>query len=219
MAIPWAAIATIGSSALNFLGAGNANDRAQDNAQAQMDFQERMSSTAYQRSMADMKAAGLNPMLAYKQGPASAPGGTAAPVVNELAGAGAQFASTALAERRLSADLKNIEKDLEVKDSQISLNKADIVNRAAQSSSAMSQARLNQATTYQVGANTDHINLDLQRLRAIIEKLGHETRTAGHTAYIQGVRALDAQNLKELYTQIPGVKQVLDALGIGRSLN
>lgn len=43
-------------------------------------WQQEMSSTAYQRAMADMRAAGLNPILAYQQGGASTPNGSYASI-------------------------------------------------------------------------------------------------------------------------------------------
>lgn len=49
-----------------------------EQARLDREWQERMSSTAYQRMVGDLKKAGLNPILAYTNGPASTPGGSSA---------------------------------------------------------------------------------------------------------------------------------------------
>lgn len=65
----WPALAAVAASVFDTVSGSRS-------ARKQMDFQERMSSTAFQRAAADAEAAGLNRVLALGQ-PASTPGGTA----------------------------------------------------------------------------------------------------------------------------------------------
>lgn len=87
--------------------ANTANKKLSNN---QMRFQERMSSTAHQRQVKDLKAAGLNPILSANTG-ASSPAGSMATMQSTEKDAQstiASAASTAMQAKTLKQDLKNL---------------------------------------------------------------------------------------------------------------
>ena len=121
------ALATALGSALaggiGYAGQRQSNLQNREIAREQMAFQERMSSTAYQRAMQDMKEAGLNPMLAYTQGGASSPSGASLQMQNELSG----VASSALDVLRTRAEIGRIKSDTRLNDA---LRESAVANAA-----------------------------------------------------------------------------------------
>lgn len=96
----------------NFLGdnkAEKANQFSAQQAAINRDFQERMSNTAYQRGMEDMKKAGLNPILAYQKGPASSPSGaTASTSMAPVTPFSSSAVSASTNARRVTAEVENM---------------------------------------------------------------------------------------------------------------
>lgn len=109
--------------------AHDANVMSQANAREQMAFQERMANTAHAREVADLKAAGLNPILSVNAGAPSPAGASGSVQTATMENAFQGMGSNARAQAALNLQRTKQEKEIELMAAQ--KNKLDVDAKVA----------------------------------------------------------------------------------------
>lgn len=195
-----------GGAVSNAKSVSETNNSQMALANQQMAFQERMSNTAYERAMADMRRSGLNPMLAFERGGASTPSGAMATLTAPRKGdIGAGLFNTAKAVVSKGADLQQVY-------SQTDLNKAQAVNSEASAEKLTANAKESQE-------NTEYTRQLREKAKADTKKAKLEARKTELDLGVSEARRPVDQKLAPMDAYLDRIEQIFGTVGSGmRSL-
>jgi hypothetical protein len=151
------AVGKLAPAALDILGRRQQNQAQRAEARRAEAFSERMSSTAFQRSRADLEAAGLNPALAYGSS-ASSPGGVQAQIGGELSGAVSSAQQAAMNRQQMEL----VRKQLDIATQQGIKSKAE-----AEVAGFDAQKRSMEQTVWNAIASGQKVNMDSPLAKSI----------------------------------------------------
>lgn len=165
----WGAII---AGAASLIGGRSKNRRAAQEAQRNRDFQERMSGTAHQREVADLRAAGLNPILSGVGGSGAA---TSAGSMAQMEDAVTPAVNTAVDTWRNNQEIKRSE--------------AETVNIESQNENIKAQKLQIEADTLRSKMQAAHSAAEIRTLDAQIPK--HQTQAEFWIQALKAVRGLN----------------------------